>query len=175
MRLKTIGILATVWMMTLASAAMAADVAKIGVFDFDRFLKSSEAGKAAKVEVAAQAKKMEAELAAKKGEIATLRDKLMREAMVMTDEMRSQKEREIQIKTLDLKSMEKRFSKAFNQHQGKLMADIQKEVKELLRQIGKKGNYLLILENVGVVYAPDRVDLTDQLIQEHNKKFGKKS
>lgn len=157
----------------LSGAAFAADVAKVGVFDFETFLKNSKAGQLAKSQVAEEARKLEAQLEAKKQEIEKLREGLMREAMVLSEEARSQRERDLQIKALDLRNMEQRFTRSFNQQQGEIMARIQGEVRELIQEIGKKENYLLILENVGVVYAPERVDITDRLIRDHDKKYGK--
>ncbi|MDY0162939.1 OmpH family outer membrane protein [Desulfobotulus sp.] len=157
----------------VSGVAFAADVAKIGVFDFETFLKNSKSGQQAKNQVTEEARKLEAQLEAKKLEIEKLREGLMREAMVLSEEARAQRERELQIKALDLRNMEQRFTRSFNQQQNEIMARIQNEVRELIQEIGKKENYLLILENVGVVYAPDRVDITDRLIREHDKKYGK--
>lgn len=159
--------------LVFSGLAFGADAAKIGVFDFEIFLKNSKAGQLAKTQVTEEARKLEGQLEAKKQEVEQLRDSLMREAMVLSEEVRSQRERDLQIKAMDLRNMEQRFTRSFNQQQGEIMARIQGEVRGLIQEIGKKENYLLILENVGVVYAPDRVDITERLIQEHDKKYGK--
>ncbi|TWI68159.1 periplasmic chaperone for outer membrane proteins Skp [Desulfobotulus alkaliphilus] len=156
-----------------AGTAFAADVAKIGVFDFETFLRNSKAGQQAKNQVAEEARKLEAQLEMKKQEIEKMRDSLMREAMVLSDEARSQRERDLQIKAMDLRNMEQRFTRSFNQQQNDIMARIQGQVRELIQEIGEKENYLLILENIGVVYAPDRVDITERLILKHDEKYGK--
>ncbi|TYT73704.1 OmpH family outer membrane protein [Desulfobotulus mexicanus] len=169
----TRGIQALILAFMFAGTAFAADVAKIGVFDFETFLKNSKSGQQAKNQVAEEARKLEAQLEVKKNEIEKLRDSLMREAMVLSDEARSQRERDLQIKAMDLRNMEQRFTRSFNQQQNEIMARIQGQVRELIQEIGEKENYLLILENIGVVYAPDRVDITERLILKHDEKYGK--
>ncbi|MCW7754204.1 OmpH family outer membrane protein [Desulfobotulus sp. H1] len=157
----------------IAGTSMAADVAKIGIFDFETFLRNSKAGQQAKEQVAAEARQLESQLEVKKEEIEKLRESLMREAMVLSDEARGQRERDLQIKAMDLRNMEQRFTRSFNQQQNEIMSRIQGQVRELIQDIGEKENYLLILENIGVVYAPDRVDITERLIQKHDEKYGK--
>lgn len=154
-----------------SSAAFAAEVAKIGVFSFETFLKNSKAGQAARQEMTDEAKKLEKQLETKKQEIEKMRDTLAREATVLSDEVKAQRTRDLQIKILDLQNMENNFTRSFNQQQNELMSKIRNEVMKLLQDIGKSEGYLLILENIGVVYAPDRVDLTDRLIKEHDKKY----
>ena len=36
---------------------------------------------------------------------------------------------------------------------------------ELVEEIGKKNGYLLIISNIGVLYAPNQIDITDQIIR----------
>ena len=85
-----------------------ADVAKIGVIDFQRILETSSAGKSADAEIKKQGKKMEIELRQKQTELQALNDKLEREALVMSKEMREDKQREFRIKVNDLKLLEKK-------------------------------------------------------------------
>lgn len=158
-----------------SSAAFAAEVAKIGVFNFETFLKNSRAGQAARKEMTDEAKKLENQLEAKKKEIEKMRDSLTREAAVLSEEKKTQRTRDLQIKILDLQNMENNFTRSFNQQQSELMVRIRGEVMTLLQAIGKNDGYLLILENIGVVYAPSRIDLTDRLIKEHDKQYPPKS
>ena len=75
-------------------SAQAADVVKIGVIDFQKILKTSNAGKAAQAEISRQGTKMEADLKKKGSELEELKKKLEREVLVMSKEMRDEKERE---------------------------------------------------------------------------------
>ena len=60
-----------------------ADVAKIGVVEFQRLFENSDAGKDIKAEITTQGKKMEAELKEKGTEIEELKKRIEREDLVL--------------------------------------------------------------------------------------------
>jgi outer membrane protein len=153
----------------------AADVAKIGVANLQRVLETSNQGKSAQEEIKKQKDQMELELKQKGGEIEELRKQLERESMVMSKEKREEKEREIRIKINDFKSLEKRYRAQLQNLEKKLVNALLKEVSSLVEEIGKKEGYLLIINNTGVLYSPNSIDITDQLIKELNARHAKKS
>ena len=153
----------------------AADVAKIGVANLQRVLETSNQGKSAQEEIKKQKDQMELELKQKGGEIEELRKQLERESMVMSKEKREEKEREIRIKINDFKSLEKRYRAQLQNLEKKLVNALLKEVSTLVEEIGKKEGYLLIINNTGVMYSPNSINITDQLIKELNARYAKKS
>ena len=153
------------------ASSYGADVAKIGVVDFQRIFGTSIAGKQAKAEIQKQGKKMEADLKRKYTEIEDIKKKLEHEALVMSQEMREEKERELRIKINDFKSLQKRYESDMRDVEKKFVKRIKKELFELVQEIGKKEGYLLIIETVGVLYSPKTVDITDEIIQKYNAKF----
>jgi outer membrane protein len=74
----------------LAPGAQAADVAKIGVVDFQKIIDKSEPGQSAKTQINTRGKKMEEELKQKGSEIENLKKQLEREALVMSKEKREE-------------------------------------------------------------------------------------
>jgi len=153
-----------------------ADVAKIGVIDFQKILEISSAGKAADAEIKKQGKKMEIELRQKQKELQELNDKLEREALVMSKEMREEKQRELRISINDLKLLEKKYNNEMKILNQKLGKRIQDEVFKLVGDFGNKEGFLLIIEKRagGVIYSPQTIDITDQIIQLYNEKFSQK-
>jgi outer membrane protein len=156
--------------------AQAANVAKIGIVDFQRILETSSSGKKAQAEINSQGKKMEAELKKKGAVIEESKKKLEREALIMSKEMREQKARELRIQVNDLKTLQQKYMQEFKAREQKLVQEIQKKIVDAVAQIGKKGGYLLILEKRegGVLYAPKTIDITDQLIKILNAPSKKK-
>ena len=150
--------------------ALAADVAKIGVIDFQKILETSAAGKAIQTELKAKNEMMAADLQKKGEEIEKISKRLEREAMVMSKEMREEKEREHRIKVNDFKSLQKKYRAELQKLQVELMQKLQTDLTAITADIGKKEGYLLIMDKRGVVYAPTSVDLTDKIIQMLNKK-----
>lgn len=160
-----------------AASSYGADVAKIGVVSFQKILEKSDAGKMATAEINKRGKEMEASLKKKGEEIDAIKKKLERESLVMSKEMREQKEREIRISINDLKTLNNKYTADFKQHEERLVRDIQKEVLEIVKEMGKKEGFLVIFEKrgAGVLYSPDTIDISDRLIQRYNTIFSKKA
>ncbi len=153
--------------------SLAADVAKIGVIDFQKVLETSAAGKAIQAELKKKNEKMTADLQKKGAEIEKIQRRLERESMVMSKEMREEKEREQRIKVNDFKTLQKKYRSELQKVQVKLMQQLQTDVTTITREIGKKEGYLLIMDKRGVIYTPRSVDLSDKLIRQLNTKFAK--
>ena len=149
-----------------------ADVAKIGVVDFQRILEVSSPGKSAQAKIKSQGEKMEADLKKEGAELEEIQKRLEREVLVMSKEMREEKEREFRIKINDFKSLEKKYKEEFKVLNNRLVNRIKKDVFELIEEMGKKEGYLLIIEKreAGVLYSPTAIDITDKLIPLYNEK-----
>jgi outer membrane protein len=65
----------------------------------------------------------------------------------------------------------------FKNYEKRLISRIRKQVFDIIEGIGKKEGYLLILEKreAGVMYYPNTIDITDQLIQKYNANFASKT
>jgi len=174
---KIISIVLFSMVLAFALSAGAADVAKIGVIDFQKILENSDPGKAAQMEITHEGKKMEAELKKKGDEIETLKSNFEREAVVMSKEKRDEKEREIRISINDIKTMQTKYRSDFKQLEARLVAGIQKEVFKVVETIGKEEGYLLIIERreAGVMYFPTKIDVTDKVIKRYNAEYAGKS
>ncbi len=153
----------------MAFSAYAAE-GKIGVVDFQKVLATSNAGKAAKEQITKEGKKMEDDLKTRGDEIEDLRKKFEKESPVMSKEARDEKQRDIRIKIGDAQALQKKYADEFKTFEGKLIKQIQKEVFEIVEDIGKKEGYTMIIEKTAVLYAPESVDITDKLIQMYNAK-----
>jgi len=156
-----------------SNSSFGADVAKIGIVDFQRIFQTSNAGKLAQNEINEHGKKMEADLKKKGAEIEELQKKLEREILVISKEVREERERELRIKTNDFKFLNKKYLRKFKEIEQKIIRRIKKDVLEIVEEIGKKEGYLIVFEkrDAGVLYSPSTIDITDKLIQKYNAKF----
>ena len=162
-----------IWTFVFIFSSNAADVAKIGVVDFNRILENSSAGKALKAELKSQFNKMQAELEKKKSEIEEIQKSAERQAAVMSKEAREEKKRELQIKIYDLKNLEKKYRSELRESERKKMVKIQDKILTIARKIGEKEGYLIIFDKAVAVYVPKTLDLTDKVIQEYNAGYKK--
>lgn len=176
MRISRIVLLVTCIFCLSTGLSRAADVAKMGVFDFPRILETSSAGKAAQEELKKHGKRMAEELKAKGAELEEFKNRLEREALVLTEEKRQEKEREFRIKVNDLKALQQKFKKEFRGIEEQLKNKITKELMEIIAEIGKKEGYLMVIElsKSGIWYYPTTLDITDQIIREYNAAYAKK-
>jgi outer membrane protein len=156
------------------TSALAADVAKIGVIDSQKILMTSDAGKAVQAIINKEGRQMEADLKKTGAEIEKAKEQLEKEAMVMSREVRDQKERELRIKINDIKTQQKKFRQKLQTIERKKLDELRKDILAVAQEIGKKEGYLLIIENVGVLYSPASIDITDQLIKKYNAMYSKK-
>jgi len=157
-----------------ATASLAADVAKIGVVDLQKVLESSSTGKIIQGQLKKEKDKMESDLKQKGTEIEQLRKRLERESMVMSKEMRDEKEREARIKMNDFKILQKKYRGELQKLEVNLMNQLKGDINEIIQEIGKKEGYLLIINKFGVMYSPSAIDITDKLIKRLNAKSSKK-
>jgi outer membrane protein len=155
------------FLLTEVLSAVAADVPKIGVVDFQKILEVSEAGKTAQGEINKQGKQMEADLKDKGAEIEDFERKIDRESLLMSKDAREEKQREIRIKIADFKALQQKYLENFKALESQSIIRIQKEVVALVQDVGKKEGYTMIVEKRagGVVYTPSSIDITDTVIQ----------
>jgi len=153
----------------------AADAAKIGLVDFQKVLDNSTTGKSAQAEINKKGQAMEAEIRKMGEEAEALKNNLEREALVMSREAKEEKERELRAKVTDLRTVQNKHMQTFREAERELVQKIQKEVMDLVKEIGVKEGYQLILEKreSGAVYFLDSMDITNQVIEAYNKKTGK--
>lgn len=159
------------------SGAAGAEPIKFGIVDFQKVLETSQAGKAAQEKIQEAGKNMEAELQKLKEEIEQSRKDLQREALVMSKEVREQKERDIRIRINDFKTLQQKYASEFKAREQALIQNIQDEFFELVEKIGEEQGYTLILEKreSAAVYFDEAYDLTEELIRRYDRQYAQTS
>jgi outer membrane protein len=164
--LKIAAPLAALLLLGLAGTALAQN--KIGVIDFQRVLRESIGGKAAKAEIEKRGESIEASLKKERDDLERKKTKLEAEARVMSADRRDKEEREFRIQVNDFKSLQQKRAREFKQFEGEIIERVQKEVFGLVEQIGAKNGFTLIVEKGLILYNDDSIDVTDQLITLYN-------
>lgn len=153
----------------MGAQAFAAEI-KIGVVDFQRVLRESKGGKAAKAQIEQKGKSVESSLVSKGKALEAEKKKLESEAMVMNADARENKAREFKIKVMDFQALQKKSAEDFKEYEVGVIRKVQKDVFGFVETIGKRDNYTLILEKSAALYNPSGVDITDQVIKMYDKK-----
>jgi outer membrane protein len=146
---------------------------KIGIVDVHKVFEESAAGKAAKEEIKREGKKLEDDLKRRGEDLEAMKNKLEREVMVMSKEKREEKERDFRIKVGDFKALQRKYAEQLKERESELVKKFQDNIFQLVKDIGNENNYTLIIDKLGVLYAPSSVDITNQVIKAYDSRFGK--
>ena len=160
-------------LLVFVEVGLGADVAKIGVVDFKRVIEGSEAGKTIKAKISAQYEQMEGELKEKESEIKELKKRMDRESLVMSKEMREEKDREFRIKVNDIKMLQKKYEAELQEMNKRLMGDLVKQSQKIIAEIGKSEGYLVVIDKSAVLYSPSTIDITDEVVKRYNASYTK--
>lgn len=155
-------------LMLLATPALAEN--KIGYVDLQKALNQSKAGVAAKQEISEQVKKYEAEFKTKQDDLLKLKDELEKQAVLLSDSAKAQKERDYQQNVKELQRFQKDVKDELQQRDSAATKRILNELFDIMQEIGKDGGYTLILEKSqgSVIYADSSIDLTEELIKAYD-------
>ena len=167
---KPVYVIAILVVLGLAYNAQAADI-KIGLIDFQQVVEQSKPGQKVEAALKQEGERMEAELTKDKEELKGLKEKLEREAMVMSREAREEKEIEFRVKARNLQDKDQRYRQEFVGKQRTEIDKLRKVVLEIAQEIGKKEGFTMIVSKVGVLYNDPTVDLTDKVVQSLNKRM----
>jgi outer membrane protein len=154
-----------------AVPVLAADIAKIGVVDFQRVLLESAPGKAVQETIQTRGRQMEVDLRQKGDEIEKMTEQFNRDAMVMSREKRDEKQREMEIRRYDFQSLQKKYQSEIRELENRMIDKLKTEIFDITQDIGQKEGYLLIIEQGAVIYFPAAIDLTDKVIAAYNEAF----
>ncbi|WP_289022148.1 OmpH family outer membrane protein [Desulfobacter postgatei] len=156
--------------------AFAADTTKIGVVNFEKIIQESSAGKVMQKDLKAKLEQLQGKLQAEEKKVQDMSAALEREALVLSSEKKLERQRELRDKADDLKKMNADYTQEMNIMRNKRVNQIEKDVFDITNKIGKAQGYIVIIERkmAGVIYAADKVDITDEIIKEYNSIYAKK-
>jgi len=170
--MKRIRIASIIWLVFLGCipAAFGAGETKIGVVNFEQIMKTSSAGKMNQKILNDRGQELKGRLEKEKQTLDEASKALERESLVLSAEKKREKERDFRIQINDFKKMQEDFTDELKQLEVKLINEMQKAVFDIANEIGRKENFLLIIErkNAGVIYIADHVDITDTVIKKYN-------
>lgn len=153
----------TALLLSVSSLAWAAEI-KIGFVNVARVLQQAPQAEAAKKRLEKEFAPRDKRLVAMQKELKKLEEKMSRDAAVMSDAERRKLEREILAKQRELKRAQEEFREDFNLRRNEELGKLQRQVFEAIKSLAKEEGYDLLLTD-GVVYASDRVDVTDKVQQ----------
>lgn len=159
------------WMLTtmavallaVAGASAAADY-KIGFVNTERLFREAAPAKRAQAKLEKEFAARDAEIQKLAKQVRDLQASLDRDGATMSDADRRGKERDLANQSRDLQRMQREFREDINLRKNEEISALQDRANKVIQQIATTEKYDLILQDP-VVYASQRIDITDKVIK----------
>ncbi|MGC6418150.1 MAG: OmpH family outer membrane protein [Bradymonadia bacterium] len=148
---------------------------KIAYVDMQRAILEADDGKKAKQQLKKMKDARQSELDQKQKAVRALQEGYEAQKAFMTEDVKKQKEQELGQKIQELKMTFATLQRELAAEEAKLTKPILERMAKILSRIGEKSGNLVILEKneSRVLWAPKKLDLTDELIRRYDQGEGK--
>jgi len=155
------------------SVAWAQERIKIGFIDIQRIIAESQAGKKAKDRFQAQVKKAEADVQKERQDLERLKGDLDKKGPLLKEEERRNLEADFQKRSVSLQRTMGDYQQDLQRKNNEMMAEILKELEQVVTEIGKAEKFTLILERSQILYSDQATDITSRVIEVYNSRVKK--
>ena len=150
--------------------AIGADPIKIGVLDLQKFQANSKAMQIETQKLQNKYDDMKKRLEDEVKDLQKLEDELKKQSLMLSLDAQSSKKREVERKQRYIQFLRNDFSQEMKDTDQENTQRVLKELEKIVAKIAKDGGYSLILErkSMGLIYADDSVDITDQVVKAYD-------
>jgi outer membrane protein len=149
----------------VAWAGMAAAVEyKIGFVNTERLFREATPAKRAQQKIEKEFATRDAEIQKLAKQVRDVQAVLDKDGATMAESERRNKERDLANQSRDLSRMQREFREDLNLRRNEELAGIQERANKVIQQIAEAEKFDLILQDP-VVYASQRIDITDKVIK----------
>lgn len=167
--MKKIVFLAVAVLMCARLAAAEPSI-KLGYVDFERSLNEVEEGKQAKTLLKSEFEEKQKKINAIQDQLTAMKTDLDKQRLILSQDVLKEKEETYRKKIMEFQQQSLGYEQELKSKEAKLSQDILSRLHNIVKEIGEKENYTLILEkSQGVVlYSEIGADLTDRVIKTYN-------
>ena len=166
----------------LPGRSKAAAAVKIGTISLQKIMENSSAAVEAQKTLKEKAAELTGKLDEDNAKIEKLRDEIAKKESVWSNDVKAEKERDYQKQLRDFKTKQEDAQFELDQLKAKVMGPILKELQASIAEVGKANDYTIILENsrkgiqsqIGLMYADEKIDISDLVLKELDKRTAKK-
>jgi len=154
----------------LAAPAPARADLKIGYVDLQRALNEVEEGKAAKAQLKKDFEEKQKRLDKEQEDLKRMRAELDKQAVVMAEEARKEKQGEFERKFMEVQGLFAQLQKELSERERDVTRGIFDRMGVLIREIAEAEGFTMVFEknDAGLLFAPASLDLTNELIRKYN-------
>jgi outer membrane protein len=149
----------------------------IACVDLQKVIIESEQGKQIQKTLMVEQERMKKDIDARQDELQKLKDAIEKQGATITPEARAEKEKQYQSKLKDYQRVAGDYQSELQQKNSEYMQKVLKELVDIVKVIGEKEKYSIILEKNqgGILYSTPNVDITDKVIVAFNETTKKKT
>jgi outer membrane protein len=137
---------------------------KIGFVNTERLFREATPAKRAQQKIEKEFATRDAEIQKLAKQVRDLQAALDKDGATMAETERRNKERDLANQSRDLQRMQREFREDLNLRRNEELAGIQERANKVIQQIAESEKFDLILQDP-VVYASQRIDITDKVIK----------
>ena len=156
-----------VLLMIFAAVPARADV-KLAFVDVQRALNECEAGKTAKAEFRVKVEAAEKKLQEEQNEVGGLKDELEKKGMLMKPEQRQNLQDDYLNKAKNFERNYKDSKDDLERKDQEMTGKIIHDLAEVIRDVGEKSGYTMVMEKGSILWGVPSIDITDQVIRTYN-------
>jgi len=149
---------------TVASAQAVTTTIKIGFVNTERLFREAAPAKRAQAKLEKEFATRDAEVQKLTKQVRDLQSALDKDGATMPEADRRNKERDLANLSRDLQRAQREFREDLNLRRNEELAQLQERANKVIQQIAEAEKFDLILQDP-VVYASQRIDITDKVIK----------
>ena len=149
---------------TVASAQAVTTTIKIGFVNTERLFREAAPAKRAQAKLEKEFATRDAEVQKLTKQVRDLQANLDKDGATMAETERRNKERDLANLSRDLQRAQREFREDLNLRRNEELAQLQERANKVIQQIAEAEKFDLILQDP-VVYASQRIDITDKVIK----------
>jgi outer membrane protein len=160
--------MAAATLLALLAAAPARAEIKLAYVDVQRALNECEAGKTAKADFRVKVQGVEQKLQREQNDVANLKDELEKKGMLMKPEQRQSLQDEYINKAKNFERSYKDSKDDLERKDQEMTGMIIHDIAEVIRDVGEKNGYTMVMEKGQILWGAPGIDITDQVIRTYN-------
>ena len=152
-------------------SALAQDNVKIGVVDIQKIQEESLAFEKERNKLQQVLEAKQKELVDEQNALRKLEEDYQKQSMMLSLEAQEEKKREYDAKSRYLQYLKDDYTATAQQLQASTLTRLQIELSGVIKEIGLKGNYTIIVEKRATLYHEGVIDITAEVISAYDKAY----
>jgi len=152
-------------LLALTTAGTARADIRLAYVDIQRALNLCRAGKDAKGDFRGRIERLQSQLEGQQSEVERLKDELQKKGALMQPDQRQNLEQQYTRKLRDFQDDYKSTRETLQQKDNETTGAIVRDLATIVRQIGEKNGYTMVMEKGNLLWATPATDITDEVIR----------